>query len=138
MNRTSLTALTPRLSTESESLAHIVLNRFNSVWLFETPWTITLRHLCPWNFPSKNTGVSCHALLQGIFPTQGSNPVLLSCKQILFLVSHQVSPDAHIGLYQMCVQRRMSGEGGTQRPWGFLLPQEDPTKPSCARVWGRV
>ena len=28
------------------------------------------RLLCPWNFPGKNTGVGCHALLQGIFPTQ--------------------------------------------------------------------
>ena len=32
------------------------------------------RLLCPWNFPGKNTGVCCHFLLQGIFPTQGSNP----------------------------------------------------------------
>ena len=32
---------------------------------------------CPWNFPGKNTGVSCHSLLQGIFPTQGLNPCLL-------------------------------------------------------------
>ena len=31
----------------------------------------------PWNFPVKNTGVGCHFLLQGIFPTQGSNPCLL-------------------------------------------------------------
>ena len=31
------------------------------------------RLLCPWNFPGKNTGVGCHVLLQGIFPTQGSN-----------------------------------------------------------------
>ena len=35
------------------------------------------RLLCPWNFPGKNTGVGCHFLLQGIFPTQGSNPNLL-------------------------------------------------------------
>ena len=34
--------------------------------------------LCPWDSPSKNTRVGCHALLQGIFPTQGSNPCLLS------------------------------------------------------------
>ena len=34
--------------------------------------------------PGKNTGVGCHALLQGIFPTQGSNPCLLHCRQILF------------------------------------------------------
>ena len=35
------------------------------------------RRLCPWDFPSKNTGVGCHSLLQGIFLTQGSNPYLL-------------------------------------------------------------
>ena len=33
--------------------------------------------LCPWDFPGKNTGVGCHALLQGIFPTQGANPHFL-------------------------------------------------------------
>ena len=32
---------------------------------------------CPWNFSGKNTGVGCHFLLQGIFPTQGPNPRLL-------------------------------------------------------------
>ena len=42
--------------------------------------------------PSKNTGVSCCALLQGIFPTQGSNPGLLRCRQILYHLSHQGSP----------------------------------------------
>ena len=35
------------------------------------------RLLCPWDPPGNNTGVDCHALLQGIFPTQGSNPYLL-------------------------------------------------------------
>ena len=35
------------------------------------------RLLCPWDFPGKYTGVGCHALLQVIFPTQGSNPCLL-------------------------------------------------------------
>ena len=35
------------------------------------------RLLCPWDFPGKNTGVGCHALLQGTFPTQGSHPRLL-------------------------------------------------------------
>ena len=41
--------------------------------------------------PAKNTGVGCHALLQGIFPTQGSNPNLLCCRQILYQLSHQGS-----------------------------------------------
>ena len=35
------------------------------------------RFLCPWHSPSKNTGVCCHFLLQGIFPVQGSNPCFL-------------------------------------------------------------
>ena len=43
--------------------------------------------------PDKNTGVSCHTLLQGIFPTQGSNPGLLHCRWILYHLSHQGSPD---------------------------------------------
>ena len=45
---------------------------FSPVRLFATPWTrepATL--LYPWDFPSKNTEVGCHALLQGIFLTQG-------------------------------------------------------------------
>ena len=43
--------------------------------------------LCPWNSPGKNTGVGCHSLLQGIFPTQGLNPDLLHCRQILYCLS---------------------------------------------------
>ena len=35
------------------------------------------RLLCPWDSPGKHTGVGCHALLQGIFPTQGLNLSLL-------------------------------------------------------------
>ena len=36
-----------------------------------------------------NTGVGCHALLQGIFPIQGSNPGLLPYRQILYHLSHK-------------------------------------------------
>ena len=42
--------------------------------------------------PGKNTGVSCHFLLQGIFPTQGSKPGLPHCRQIPYHLSHQGSP----------------------------------------------
>ena len=48
--------------------------------------------LCPWDFPSKHTGVGCHSLLQGIFPTQETNPGLLHCRQILCHLSHKGSP----------------------------------------------
>ena len=43
---------------------------------FVTAWTVA-RLPCPWNFPSKNTRMGFHFLLQGIFPTQGSNLLLL-------------------------------------------------------------
>ena len=42
--------------------------------------------------PGKNTGMGCHALLQRIFLTQGLNPGLPHCRQILYCLSHQGSP----------------------------------------------
>ena len=52
------------------------------------------RLLWPWDFPGKNTGVGCHFLLQGIFPTQGSNPHCL-----LHLLHWQADslPLSHLG-----------------------------------------
>ena len=44
------------------------------------------------NSPGKNTGVGCHALLQGMFPIQVSNPGLPHCMWILYQLSHQGSP----------------------------------------------
>ena len=43
-----------------------------------------------------STGVGCHFLLQGIFPTQGSNPGLLHCTQILYHLSHQQTPKSFL------------------------------------------
>ena len=40
-------------------------------------WAPLIGLLCPWDSPGKNTRVDSHFLLQGIFPTQGSNPCLL-------------------------------------------------------------
>ena len=48
------------------------------------------RLLCPWDFAGKDTGLGCHFLLQGIFPTQGSNPGLLYYRQVLYHLKHQV------------------------------------------------
>ena len=47
------------------------------------------RLLRPWNSPGKNIGVGDHSLLQAIVPNQGSNPVLLHCRQILYHLCHQ-------------------------------------------------
>ena len=42
--------------------------------------------------PGQNTGVGSLSLLRGIFPTQGSNPGLLQCRQIIYQLSHKASP----------------------------------------------
>ena len=53
------------------------------------PWPARL--LCPWDSPGKSTGVGCHALLQGIFPTQGLNLHLLLWQTDCLPLSHQGS-----------------------------------------------
>ena len=46
----------------------------------------------PWNSPGQNTGVGSLALLQGIFPTQGSNSGLPHHRRILYQLHHRESP----------------------------------------------
>ena len=73
-----------------------------------TDWTVTHRVLCPWNSLNKNTGADCHSLLQGIFLTQGSNPGLLHCRQILYHLSHQQSPYTHRNTTQISMPFNVS------------------------------
>ena len=65
--------------SESRSLSQKVM--FDSLRLYSL-----------WNSPGQNTGVGSLSLLQGVFPTQGSNPGLLHCRQILYHLSHKGSP----------------------------------------------
>ena len=64
-------------------------------WLLWPHGLQPARLLYTWDFPGKDTGVACHFLLQGIFPTQGSNPHLLHCSSLLhyrwflYQLSHQ-------------------------------------------------
>ena len=68
----------------------------------EPPGKVKVAQLCPtlcdpmdynpWNSPGQNTAVGSLSLLQGIFPTQGSNPSLLHCKWMLYQLSYQGSP----------------------------------------------
>ena len=72
--------------------------------LFATPWTVACTKLLrPWEFQGKSTGLGCHFLLQGIFPTKGSNPGLLHCGQTVYLPSHQGSPKwSHVSAHCNC------------------------------------
>ena len=49
-------------------------------------------YMDPWNSPGQNTGMGSLSHFQGIFPTQGSNPGLQHCRQILYQLSHKESP----------------------------------------------
>ena len=85
------------------------LGHFSRVRLFAASWTVACQAACAWDSPSKNAGVGFHALLQGIFLTQGSNPhllCLLHCSQTLSL-GHQGSLvsiylNNNIHLFQRC------------------------------------
>ena len=70
------------------------------------------RDYSPWTSLGRNTGVGSRSLLQGIFPTQGSNPCLLHCRWILYQLSHKRSP------------------GSAEAPvkWNFSNPAKNPTK----------
>ena len=73
-------------SEKSETVSHSdMLNFLRPYGFYPT------RLLCPWNSSVKNTAVGCQSLLQGIFPTQGLNPCLLHCRQILYHLSRQES-----------------------------------------------
>ena len=73
-------------------------------------WPARLLRL--WDFPGKSTGVGCHFLLQGIFPTRGSNPDLVHCRQMLYHLSYQGSP--------------------SKETWVQSLGQEDPLEQEIA------
>ena len=91
--------------------------KFSSLWLFTLKFAITNSSCClaklkreseshsvvsdslwphgvysPWNPPDQNTRVGSLSLLQGVFPSQGWNPGLLHCRQVLYHLSHQGSP----------------------------------------------
>ena len=57
-----------------------------------TPWTVAFQAPLSVDSPGKNTGVGCHFLLQGIFPTQGLNSSLLFWQADSLPLSHLGSP----------------------------------------------
>ena len=64
---------------------------FNMLSRLVTAFLPRRRLYSPWNSLGQNTGVGSLSLLQGIFPTQGSNPGLPHCRRILYQLSHKGS-----------------------------------------------
>ena len=86
------------------------------------------RLFCAWDSPGKNTAMGCHFLLQRIFPTQGSNPSLPHCRQTLYRLSHQGSPD-----YMVSFQFSRSVVSDSLRPH-----ESQHTRPPCPSLTPRV
>ena len=86
-------------------------------WGLCDPMAEPARNLCPWNSSGQNTGVGSPSLLQGIFPTQGSNPGLPNCRGIYHL-SHRGSPkiEEHQRKGGNCSWAGPMGPLGGQRP----------------------
>ena len=96
------------------------------------------RLLCPWHFPGKDTGGGCHFLLQGIFPTQGSNTALL------YLLHWQADslPLSRLGsLWYFDVAAQLAKTGSIMDSWGeicaqafkpVLIPQPETAKLKCS------
>ena len=79
---------------------YVCLCMLSHVGFFVTHGLWPIRLLCPLDYPSKNTGVDCHFLLQGIFPTQGLNLNLLHLLHWQAVLYHQ----CHLGSPMcMCV-----------------------------------
>ena len=78
------------LVSNSKILMHCENESERRIWLFAAPRTHSL-----WDSPGPSTGGGGLSLLQGIFPTQGSNPGLPHYRRILYQLNHQGSPLIH-------------------------------------------
>ena len=106
-----------------------------------------------WNSLGRNTGVGGHSLLQGIFPTQGSNPGLLHCWQILYQLSHKGSPRIRVGsisllqgifpiqesnqglLHCRWILYQLSYQWSLMQIWASLVAQMVKNLPAMQKTW---
>ena len=95
------TAMSRRIKFGDELMirGHLALSKMSSETLEKSESHSVVSHslwlhglYSPWNSPGQNIGVGSHSLLQGIFPTQESNPGFPHCRQILYQLSHKGSP----------------------------------------------
>ena len=89
-----------------------MLSPFSCVWLFATLWTVT--HQVPLSIGFSRQGywsVSSHALLQGILPTQESNPCLLWLPHPRWILYHWVTREAQYILYHCKIIKILSSLG---------------------------
>ena len=87
--RPSAVNLGAHSSSQNLLKSDCVLSRSVMSQLFASPWTVARQAPLSMGFSRQDTGVGCHVLLQGSFPTQGLNWGLPLCRWILYCLSHQ-------------------------------------------------
>ena len=95
-----------------------------------TPWTVAQQVLYPWNSPGKNSEVGCHALLQGIFLTQGSKSFLLHLLHGEAGSLPLVPPEKHRGL-NLSTWKHWNSYPLSVGPEVSLIPYTPPPKDLC-------
>ena len=91
--------------------------------------------LSPWNFPGKSTGVGCHFLLQGIFPTQGSNWGLPHCRQMLYHLSHQGSLGDQPWQHIKKQRHYLTNTGPHSQSYGFSYSHVEMWELNHKEIW---
>ena len=115
-----------------QSMCACMLNHCNRIQLFATPWTVALQILCPWDSSGKNTGVNCHALLQGIFLTWKS----YSCLPVSPALQANCVPSKSPGkLQSMGSQKVMYNFGTEQQPRHLIPVAQTPGNPFLYLLW---
>ena len=99
----------PQLRPENERESHSAVS--DSLW----PRGL----YSPWDSPGQNTGVGSLSLLQGIFPTQESNPGLPHCRQILYQLSYKGSPTK---TWHSQIIKYFKREGPIHQSFFFFFP----------------
>ena len=95
------------------------MKSFSCVRLFVTPWTVVCtRLLHSWDFLGKSTGVSCHFLLQGLFPDQGLNPGLWHCRRTPYCLSYQGTVGEQMAIQPVLERALEAVQGGWEEHGG--------------------
>ena len=102
--------LTPEPAIKN-NLTVLCAQLLSHIWLFLTPWIAARQVPLSVGIFQARILECCHALLQGILPTQGSNPGLLHCRRILYQLSHQGS--CSTGQYYIAAH----WGSGSSEPW---------------------
>ena len=104
-----------------------VLNHFSHVQLCATLWTIQPAKLpCPQDSPGKNTGVGCHALLQGTLLTRRSNPCLMSPALADRFFTTNATWEAQLNITMTSESESRSVVTSSFQPHGLYSPWNSP------------